>query len=197
MAARQRDSGGTRAYYVLDKAQLRCIASPPRQDMVDHFSAHGALSVREVAAAIGRKPASIYHHLKQLLAVGLVVEAGSRVTHRRREKLYATPARRMRLNKALQDRANDEEMRGIVAALCRQTERDFARGLDNADARRGGARQNLRVFRLVNRPSAQSMQLLNRKLDEIAEILWREPDPGSPAVSLTWVMTPTASADDD
>lgn len=180
-------------YYVLEPQQLRCMASAVRQDMVDHLAAHGVMSIKELAASIGRKPSSIYHHLKLLLEVGLVGEAGARTVNRRREKLYATPSRRMRLNRALEDPGNDREMRAFVNALCRQTARDFSRGLDDESARRQGPGRDLRFFRLVNRPAPGSLREINRKLDEIAEILWRDPDPGSPVVALTWILTPTGS----
>jgi len=188
-------SGQQPIYYVLRDDQLRCLTSPVRHDMVDHLSAHGVMSIRELAASIGKKPASIYHHLNQLIEAELVQEAGSRLVHRRHEKLYATPSRRMRLNRALADRANNKVMREIVDALCRQTARDFSHGLKVESARRDGAQQNLRFFRLVNRPAAKSLKELNRKLDEIAEILWRDPDPASPVVALTWILTPTLSTE--
>ncbi|HSD68984.1 MAG TPA: helix-turn-helix domain-containing protein, partial [Woeseiaceae bacterium] len=192
---RKRLRGGQQpVYYVLREDQLRCLTSPIRHDMVDHLSAHGVMSIKELAASIGKKPASIYHHLKQLIEVGLVQEVGSRLVNRRHEKLYATPSRRMRLNRALADRSNSKVMRDIVDALCRQTARDFSHGLKAEDARRDGAQQNLRFFRLVNRPTAKSLKELNRKLDEIAEILWRDPDPDSPVVALTWILTPTPSS---
>jgi DNA-binding transcriptional ArsR family regulator len=182
-------------YYVLREDQLRCLTSPVRHDLVDHLSAHGVMSIKELAASIGKKPASTYHHLNQLIEVGLVLEVGSRLVNRRHEKLYATPSRRMRLNRALADRANNRVMRDIVDALCRQTARDFSHGLKAENACRDGAQQNLRFFRLVNRPSTKSLKELNNKLDEIAEILWREPAPGSPVVALTWILTPTPSTE--
>lgn len=191
-AAKTTAAGRRTVYHVLDRAQLRCIASPVRHDMVDHLSAHGVMSIRELAASIGRKPASIYHHLKRLLEVGLVEETGTRLANRRIEKLYATPSRRMRLNRALQEARHDDEMDEIVAGLCRQTARDFSRGLQHDDARRSGPARNLRFFRLVSRPTAESVREINRKLEEIAEILWRDPDPDRPVVALTWVLTPTA-----
>ncbi|WP_375204083.1 winged helix-turn-helix domain-containing protein [Hyphococcus sp.] len=177
-------------YYILDQHQLQCMASPVRQDMVDHLSAHGVMSIKELAASIGKKPSSIYHHLKLLLEADLIVETGSRVVNRKLEKLYATPSRRMRMSKALEDPENNEELREIVGALCRQTDRDFSRGLENEQAKRGGQFQNLRFFRLVNRPTPQSLRQINKKLDEIAEILWSDPDPNSPLVALTWILAP-------
>lgn len=179
-----------REYYVLDQAQLECMASAVRQNMVDQLAAHGDLSMKELAVLIGRKPASIYHHLNKLLEVGLVCEAGSRVINRKVEKLYATPSRRMRLARALEEANHDESMEEIVRALCRQTDRDFTRGLTHEGAKRRGAKRNLRFFRLVSRVSPKRLAEINAKLDEIAELLWEDPDSDETAVALTWVLAP-------
>lgn len=180
-------------YYVLDRSQLACMASPVRQDIVDHLAAHESLSIKELAAAIGRKPSAVYHHLNQLLEAGLVIEVGSRVVNRKTENLYATPSRRMRLKKALEDPSNDDLITEIVAALCRQSERDFLSGLKSDATNREGSDANLGFFRLVNRPSPAALAELNQKLDEIGEILWRDPDPDAPVVALTWIMAPRSS----
>ncbi len=182
-------------YYVLDRRQLSAMASPIRQDIVDHLAAHDEMSIKELGASIGRNPSSIYHHLNMLLEVGLVEESGARIVNRKTEKLYTTPSRRMRLKKALEDPANNDIMQEIVAALCRQTERDFSHGLNSDDARRTGSAPNLRFFRLVNRPSPSALADINAKLDEIGEILWREPDPKSPMVALTWILSPMRSTE--
>ena len=190
MKPKQSSTQKSTPYYVLDKSQLQCLASAVRLDIVDHLAAYGVMAIKELATSIGKKPSAIYHHLKMLEEVGLIHEAGTRVVNRKSEKLYMTPSRRMRLSKALADEANAGVMNDIVSVLCRQTDRDFSRGADGASVRRSGPHQNLRFFRLVNRPSAAGIKEINAKLDEIAEILWREPDPERPMVALTWVMTP-------
>ena len=187
----------TKPYYVLERTQLKALASAVRLDLIDHLAAHGPMSIKELAASVGKKPPSIYHHIRLLQDVGLVQEAGARVVNRKVEKLYSTPSRRMRLSRALADAANSEIMEEIVSVLCRQTERDFARGARAPAVRRSGPAQNLRFFRLVNRPSAEALRQINARLDDVAEILWRDPDPGRPMVALTWIMAPLDADEPD
>src|SRR5215212_9863125 len=88
-------------YWILDKRQLEVMGSPRRHDIVDRLAAGGPMSIRELAEQIGAQPTGLYHHIAKLAAVGLVIESGSRIVSRRREQLFATPAPRMRLARAL------------------------------------------------------------------------------------------------
>lgn len=182
-------------FHIRDPQALKALASPVRLDIVDTLAAHGPLAIKELGSLIGREPASIYHHLRILLAAGLVREAASRVVNRRVEKLFDTPFRRMRLAPALAEGRQDAIMTEIVASLCRQADRDFASGLERKSGRRNGPQTNLRFFRLVNRLAPDDLELVNEKLDEIAEILWRAPAEGAPVVALTWVLAPVADED--
>lgn len=177
-------------YWIIRQDQIACLTSPVRTDIVDHLATRGPLSIREVAEEIGKQPSAIYHHIRKLEEVELLSEVGSRLVNRRTEKLYATPARRMRMIRALGDPDNAGLMGYMVAALARQAERDFRTGLDHSARKTEGPQRNLGFFRLVNRPSRQSLKEINRKLDEIAEILWQDQDPNAPLMVLSWTMAP-------
>lgn len=185
----------TRDYWIVREDQVRCLASARRQDMVDRLAAGGPLSVRELAATIGMKPSALYHHLSPLLDVGLVVEAGSRLVNRRREKLYDTPSSRMRLLRALSRPATRPLMKDTVTALCRQMDRDFANGIGSPAAAAEGAARNLGFFRLVGRPGKGALVRINEHLAAIGDILWNENDPRSPLVALAWTFTPLLHSD--
>jgi DNA-binding transcriptional ArsR family regulator len=165
-------------------------------DIVDHLAGGEPKSIKELAREIGRKPSAIYHHLEQLLGVGLIEEAGARVVNRKTERLFRTPAPRMRVKRALGERRNAALMREIVSALNRESDRDFSTGLDHPRMVTQGSLRNLGFFRQVNRPSPQSLARINALLDEIAEILWREPASDAPLVALTWTMAPLAAPED-
>jgi DNA-binding transcriptional ArsR family regulator len=177
-------------YWILRQDQLRCLCSAVRMDLVDHLAGRGPLSVRELAEAVGMQPSAVYHHLRQLIAVDLVSEAGARVVNRKSEKLYETPSRRMRLRRALEDPANADIMRQFVEALCRQAERDFAGGQKAGGNPSPGPDRNLGFFRLIARPSPDTLARLNAVLDQLYDILWEDPDPDQPAIALTWVLAP-------
>jgi DNA-binding transcriptional ArsR family regulator len=151
------------------------------------------MSIKELAEQIGAQPSGLYHHINKLLKVGLVFEAGSRVVSRRREILYATPAPRMRLARALTEDRHPAVIADIVAGLTRQMSRDFRNGAELPEKVAEGEERNLGFFRLVGRPTPAQMARINAALAEIAEILWNSSDVGSPAVCLGWVMAPIDS----
>ena len=185
-----------RTYWIMDRAQLAVLASPRRLDIVDALAAAGPLSVRALAAQIGARPSALYHHLTLLIEAGLIAEAGTRTINRKRETLYATPAPRMRLIRALAQGRHQEEMDEIVSALARQMERDFrAAGKLPGRCAEGDAR-NYGFFRLLARPGPENIAAINIRLQEIAEILWASSDPGADPVCLAWVMTPLAGSAD-
>ncbi len=182
-----------RPYWITRRDQIACLVSAVRTDIVDHLASTGPLSIKELAGQIGMKPSALYHHFEKLLEVKLIREAGTRLVNRKTEKLYATPSRRMRMIKALGDPENAVEMRKIVTALGRRAERDFSIGLDHDKSRTTGPARNLGYYRIANRPDKKTLREVNQKFEEIAELLWRDPDPSQPLLSLVWIMAPIDS----
>lgn len=185
-----------RAYWILDRKQIECLASVPRTEILDWLCSAGPQSISDLAQALNRNASSLYHHVERMLDVGLVQEAGTRPVYRKTEQLYAVPSKRMRLKRALVESEHDDLMQGIVNAMARQFTKDFASGLTNGRARRSGRYRDLGFFRSVGRPSKQGLAEINRHLDAIAEILWNDHDPAARAVTFGWVMAPVDSGDD-
>ncbi|MDE1466862.1 winged helix-turn-helix domain-containing protein [Aurantiacibacter sp. D1-12] len=183
------DQGET--MWILDPVQLRCLASAARLDIVDQLAGHGTMSISELGKALGREPSSLYHHMRQLLTHGLVLEDGTRTVNRRVEKLYRTPSRRMRLRKALADPANADIMRDHVRALLRQAERDFVAGQKLPGAAVEGPDKTLGFARLVSRMDAERLERFNALLEQMAELMWEENEPDAPGITFTWVLAPT------
>lgn len=184
----------SQTYWIMSAEQLHAMASARRQDIVDRLAATGPLSVRELAAQLGARPPALYHHLERLLDVGLIVEAGSRTVRRKRETLYATPASRMRMARALAEGKQQALMERIVASLSRQMDRDFRAGGRSPARRAEGAGRNYGFFRLMGRPDADGMARINACLAEVAEILWQAEDPQADLVCLSWVLAPVNAA---
>lgn len=195
MSADKPESGDT--LWVLDDVQVRHAISPRRHDIVDRLSASGPLSVRELATMMGAQPPALYHHIRLLMEAGLVVEAGHRTVRRKREQLYDTVARRIRLGAALANPANDPVMTRIVAGTTRQMERDFKSGLASPHRQSAGDSRNLGFLRVVSTPSPKTLKAVNRKLEEIADLLWRDQPPGNPAVAFHWLMAPLGAVPAD
>ena len=185
------------SYWILDPAQIACLASAPRMTIIDRLAADGPLSVDDLARVIGMKQTAVYHHIHKLEAVGLVHASERRFMPgaRKPQTLYATPAPRMRLAKALQAQQHQAGVKRCAAAMLRQAERDFAEGFDH-EAVHEGAQRNHGFFRLIARPSPAAMAEINDHLDAIADILWRSnTDTGEP-VALSWAMAPLSDETD-
>jgi DNA-binding transcriptional ArsR family regulator len=188
------DAQGT--YWVMDRDQLVCLASPRRHDIVDRLVGSGPMSIKDLAALIGADPPALYHHIRKLVAARLVAPAGVRVVNRRREQLYEAPGKRMRLSKALGEPANRDIFVQITASLSRQMERDFRKGSAAAAARTMGPQKTLGFSRLIGTPGPEGMAQINRRLEEIAAILWDSPRGTCELVCLSWVLSPIAPGDD-
>lgn len=180
----------SQTYWVLQRKQLRTLVSQRRLEIIDRLVAAGPLSAKELARLVGAQPSALYHHLQQLVKVGLVVEAGHRVVRRRREILYMTRAPRIRLYRALRDQNNAREVVSIATTMTRQMHRDFRRGIKMPAARRSGALQNLAFARLVASPSPATLRRINKNLAEIGELLFTSTDARYEPLSLGWIMAP-------
>jgi DNA-binding transcriptional ArsR family regulator len=181
-------------YWVLQRKQLRSLVSQRRLEIIDRLVAAGPLSAKDLARLVGAQPSALYHHLRQLMEVGLVVETGYRVVRRRREVLYMTRAPRIRLFRALRDPNNTREMTRITATMTRQMSRDFRRGIKSPAARPSGALQNLGFMRLLASPSPATLRRINQYLAEIGELLFTSTDARYEPLSLAWIMAPVQRA---
>lgn len=187
-------SAKSQTYWVLQRKQLRSLVSQRRLEIIDRLVAAGPLSAKDLARLVGAQPSALYHHLRQLMEVGLVVEAGFRVVRRRREVLYMTRAPRIRLFRALRDPNNAREMTRITATMTRQMSRDFKRGIKSPQARPSGTLQNLGFMRLLASPSPATLRRINQYLAEIGELLFTSTDARYEPLSLAWIMAPVQRA---
>lgn len=172
------------------RQQLEAMVSARRHDIVDRLAASGPMSIKELAMQFGAQPSSLYHHMAILLEAGLVIEAGSRMSGKRRELLYNTPAPRMRLIQALIDDRYRDILIDIGNALTRQMGRDFAGGFAHPDTNHEGQGRNHGFFRLVGRPSPAQIAQINACLAEIGEILWSSSKADEPLIALGWILAP-------
>jgi len=184
-------------YWVLDPKQITCLASAPRQTIVDRLAADGPMSVDDLGRVIGMKQTAVYHHIHKLAAVGLVHPTERRFMPgaRKPQILYSTPAPRMRLAKALGMKEHQAGTKRCTAAMLRQAERDFSEGFDHGAIHEGEDR-NHGFLRLIARPDAAALAEINTHLDAIADILWRSnTDTGAP-IALSWAMAPLSDETD-
>lgn len=177
---------GTRRY----KA-FRALASPVRHEIVDYLAAGPPMSVAELARMLGRSPHSLYFHIQQLQAAGLVEPAGERRLARHVETLY-TGTRIMPIDDYdLGDRACREAMAQMASSMRRVAARDFERGLASPDARPVGKRRNLWTARTVAWVSPEDLERANALLMSLADVLSTTRDTKRrERIAVQWTVAP-------
>jgi AcrR family transcriptional regulator len=183
-------------YFVSRPEQLEAVVSTRRHEIIDLVAGAGPMSVKEIAAALGVAPSSLYYHIEHLCAVGLLREAGVRQDGQKPEQLYTTPAPRMSMFRALQAPRNRGVLQDIVASVSRQAARDFSAGFDAPHCDTSGPRRNLRFLRMVGRPDAATLQKINAHLDAVTELMAKSAQGSGNRIALTWVAAPQADTDD-
>ena len=180
-----------RRHDLVEPAELRAIASPPRQRLVSAFEALGDASVRELAAYLGRRPASLYFHLEKLMEAGLVVEVGSRPAAHRREQVYRLIARRLSLRGNLGDPEYGEALADLGRSIARASERDYVRAIEDGHAHLRGPQRNLALHHYHVHLRPRDRQRFVQLLDELADfcIANNDPERGAP-LSFTASLAP-------
>ncbi|MFG0304652.1 MAG: winged helix-turn-helix domain-containing protein [Phycisphaerales bacterium JB040] len=179
-------------YLVDDPAQLRELGSPVRQALVDAAASIGPCSISELAEQLGRPSDGLYYHVRALLEVGLLVEAGTRATTRRDETLYDTPTRGiLRLAYRPGDPENVTAITRIVGGMLRDAERDFASGFTQQLAVTSGPQRTLTASRQrgwLTRDQRAEVNGLLLRLQQIFDEA--RPGEGTSLQSLTLVLAP-------
>ncbi|MGZ6048567.1 MAG: helix-turn-helix domain-containing protein [Phenylobacterium sp.] len=185
----------TEAAYQISPAQLEALTAPVRHDILDRLIAKGPMAVAEIAAALGRERTAIYHHLRQLEAVGLVeaMAPSPPSSEPGRPSLrYKAVARVLVATVASQDPANRPLVARLVRAAADQAARDFEKGLASPARTSEGPARNHTFFRAVIAPSPERLARINALLRELEAVaLETDPEPG-PLVSIAWIAAPLA-----
>jgi DNA-binding transcriptional ArsR family regulator len=154
-------------YLITRPEQHAALASPVRQEIVDSLAPTGVCSIAEIAAMLARSPHSLYHHVRALVRVGLVLKVGERKVGRRIEALYAAPGRRLQVHYDMDSSVFIRNLRRQVSGTLRLTERDFHRGLVRREDLCIIPRVNLWAGRLKGRLSASQLREVNRLMRKI------------------------------
>ena len=156
----------SKGFPVADRRQIRALASPIRQDILDAVTAIGPCSVAELAAALGRPADGLYYHIKRLLDVRLLIakdDAGGLRLDSARKGLY--------LEYRPADRANRAGVLRVIGAMVRSAERTFRRGFVPGVAVVKGPRRNLWAGHSRGALSPAELAEVNRLLDRLNAVM--------------------------
>lgn len=177
--------------HVVENArEIALLASPARIEIMDTLEALGsAVSVAELAQALGRAADGLYYHLRQLADAGLIDEelAGDGRRYRTRTR----PGKRLTLRYKPGKTGNARAVRSVAASMARVAERDFARALADPDTVVAGAQRELWAARGKGWVGAQELAQINELLRQLMDLLLAPRAPHkNKLIALSWVLAP-------
>lgn len=176
----------TRFFPIDRPAQLRALASPLRQELLDVLEASGPCGIAELADSLGRAPDTLYFHMRRLLRVGLAIEVARKKVGRHTTTIYDVPGRPLRVDRA---KARAADLQAVAAGILRLAMRDHRRGLGDADTVPNGPARNHWAGRTRGWLDARQLARANRLLEQLLALLRRgRPGPGRQPIALSWVL---------
>jgi DNA-binding transcriptional ArsR family regulator len=177
-------------------AQIRALASPVRQDILDVVDTLGPCSVATVAHTLGRRPDGLYYHIARLRRVGLIAiteepGANGRATARLRVRSSA-PA----LVYDPSDARNRDAVLLVVAGMLRNALRGFRRAFRPEHAVVSGLGRNLWAGRrqaVLDTASLEEVNMLVRRILRILHSRRPREAKGGSLHEFTFVLAVSAS----
>ena len=183
-------------YRITRREQIEALASPVRLEILAAARITGLCSIGSLARFLGRAPDSLYYHIRKLVSVGLLLEAGKRSTTRRHESLYLTAGRRFRMPFASGDTQLVEARLRTFTALLRLTDRDHRRAIRSGLAVFSGRARNIRNARVKGWLSTEELREIHEHISQVVEVFEREKTPPQRGkrklFAVTMYLTPMA-----
>ena len=173
-----------------DAREIALLASPTRIEIVDTLESIGhAVSVAELATALGRPADGLYYHLRQLAAGGLIEEEASPEGRRYRTRSRASD--RLRLRYRPGRTANAREVGRVAASVLRVAGRDFERAIADPATVVEGTQRELWAARGKGWVGTGELAEINRLLARLMDLL-QQPRSAKRdrLVALTWLLAP-------
>jgi predicted ArsR family transcriptional regulator len=184
---------GRRAHTIVTARQIAALASPIRQALVDAAAASGPASIAELATHLGRPASGLYHHVRALLAAGLLVEHEAPPAGPGRPAFhYDVPGRPMRIRYDPAQPATRAPMRKLVSAMTRAAAREFSAAYRPGVRVEGKARE-LWASRTEAWLTDAQVERANALLEELLRLFSGARRPRAARTrlrSLMWVLAP-------
>ena len=149
------------------RAPLRALSAPQRVRILERLLAVAEpLSIRDVAIALKRPPAALYHHFAILERAGLVAQAGLRGEGRNAERVYAPAARTLHAAEPRTKGERDELARAGETQV-RYALRRFSRAVRTGGAAIQGDKRTTSVRHVTLRVSPDQLAALNQDINAL------------------------------
>ncbi|HEX7078289.1 MAG TPA: helix-turn-helix domain-containing protein [Candidatus Eisenbacteria bacterium] len=174
---------------ISNPAQLRALASPARQELVDLLARTGPATAAALGRLIGRPADGLYYHLRALERAGLVRSGIARTRAGRGERVFRAAHREPALRHDPGPGGNSPAVASIVAAMLRLGIRDFRKACASPDVRTRGPRRELWALRVAGRLSPSELADANRRMRSLRDALGRRRAKGD-LYAVTILITP-------
>lgn len=161
---------------------IEALASPVRQDLVVLLENSPPLAVAELARRLGKRPDTLYHHLRALQKAGLVEQEARVSTGGRPGSVWRLKKEHLRLSSAAMSRGHASSADRIVGTLARASVRDFRRAMRAAGAE-GGAHPSAHRSSIWLTPAER--RELEQDIRQLVATL-RSREPGEKRTPYTW-----------
>lgn len=174
---------------ISSRTQLRALASPARQELLDLLSRIGPASAADLSLSLRRPADGLYYHLRVLQKAGLVRSVHTKTQAGRSETKFRSVSRMPAVNHDTRPGGNSPEVTAIVRSMLRLGSRDFARAAASGEVRTHGSRRELWALRSVGWLSASDLEDVNRRMRGLRDAAGR-PRPEGRLYSITILLTP-------
>jgi DNA-binding transcriptional ArsR family regulator len=154
-------------YPITDPAQFEALSSPARGEILDLVELLGPLSIAELARHLGRKPDSLYYHVRKLAAVGLLVESEKRKARRQEEVVYDLPGRPASLCYEPRETQLVRCVLKSIAGMLRLAERNFRQAYEKGLVRVIGGRRNTTHARVLGWFTEEEIVALQDEVERV------------------------------
>jgi hypothetical protein len=177
-------------------AQVKALSQPIRLEIVEAFRPGEALGVEELAARLGRKPVSLYFHVRKLVANGILVAADQRRGVGRPQALYRPAADRLVVDPGGATAAGRNAGLDAVRATLRAAEGDVRRAFRHSSTVTTGSFQVVGQ-RMKGRLTTSELSQVQRHLDALQELfLGARSRRRGRLVAVTTILVPVPEAGD-
>lgn len=168
------------------RGPLRALSAPQRVRILECLLGHAPQSIREVAVALKRPPAALYHHFALLQKTGLIVQAGMRGEGRSTERIYAPVARALHAATP-RTKAERDELARAGETQVRYALRRFSRAVRSGEECLQGAKRTTAVRHLTLRVPRDQLAALNRDIDALTA-KWAQASAPADGVQLSFLL---------
>jgi DNA-binding transcriptional ArsR family regulator len=151
-------------YVIHDRKQMVVLKASARQEILDTLASMGAISISELALALGRPADGLYYHIRILQKAGLVRAAGTRGKGTRAEALFRAASPDLRLAYEPGPKGNAKSVTAIVDSMLRLTSRDFEDAYQSKETVVEGEQRELWATRTTGWLTAKQVAEVNHHI---------------------------------